>query len=169
MRKYSGERAIQRLRKSLYVLLALVIFSSAVVLSLRTTKALREEHLDDWSWKTVADTKVRGIVTEIHLNYEVNVYDYSYHIFPALITVKVTEVLKVGDMWPNLTMASAYWVNESMTIAFDKPDVPDVAVGQRVEASGYFDEPPEDAWAYSHKLVIAAEIDDSFIEPLDKS
>ena len=143
-----------------------MIFSSALVLSLRATHALREELFDDWSWKTTADTTVRGVVTGIYLNYEVNNYGYSYHIFPALIIVNVTEVVKVGESWMNLTEESEHWVNENMTVAYDKPDVPSVTVGQRVEASGYFDMPVEDTWSYSFKLVVAAEIDGSYVMSL---
>ncbi|HLC01078.1 MAG TPA: hypothetical protein VJL33_07160 [Candidatus Bathyarchaeia archaeon] len=164
-RKYSGGNTIWRLRKVLYVLLVIAIFSSALVYSLRTTKALREEFRDDWSWKTTADTTVRGVVTEIYLNHEVNT-GYSYHIFPALIIVNVTEVVEVGESWMNLTEESEHWMNENMNVAYDKPDVPSLIVGKRVEARGYFDTPIEDQWAYSYKLVIATEINESYIQPL---
>jgi hypothetical protein len=164
--KHSSGNIIRYLKKGIYVLLAVVIFSSAVVLSLRTTNALREELYDDWSWKTIADTTVRGVVTEIYLNYEVNVHGYSYHIFPALVIVNVTEVVEVGESWVNLTEESEHWMNENMTVAYDKSDVPSLIVGQRVEARGYFDVPIEDTWSYSHKLVIATEIEDSYIKNL---
>ena len=169
--RHSGGNTIRSLKKILYGLLVFVIFSSALVFSLRTTGALREELFDDWSYKTTADTTVRGVVTEIFLNYEVNNHGYSYHIFPALMIVNVSEVLKAarasaGETWSNLTEANEYWVNQNMTVAYDKPDIPSVTVGQRVEASGYFDMPIEDTWSYSYKLVIAAEIDDSYVLPL---
>jgi len=164
--KRSGGNAIRRLRKSLYALLAVVVFSSALVFSLRATHALREELYNDWSLKTTADATVRGVVTGIYLNYEVNCYGYSYHVFPALIIVNVTEVVKVGESWMDLTEESEHWVNENMTVAYDKPDVPSVTVGQRVEASGYFDMPIEDTWSYSYKLVIAAEIAGSYVASL---
>jgi len=98
----------------------------------------------------------------------VNIYDYNYHIFPALIIINVTDVVKAEESWSwaNLTEAKEYWMNQNMTVVYDKPDVPSLFVGQRVEASGYFDMPIEDSWSYSHKLVIAMEIDDSYIKPL---
>jgi hypothetical protein len=167
--KHSSGNTVRRLRKSIYALLAIVIFSSALVFSLRTTHALREEILDDWRRETAADTKVRGVITEIYLNHEVNNHDYSYHIFPALIIVNVTEVLKAGTFWSNLTEANEYWVNQNMSIGYDKPDVLGLVAGQRVEASGYFDVPIEDTWSYSLKLVIATEIDDSYIKPLQNA
>ena len=165
-RRHSGGNTIRSLKKILYGLLVFVIFSSALVFSLRTTHALREEYYDDWSYKTTADTTVRGVITGMYLNYEVDCYGYSYHIFPALIIVNVTEVVKVGKSWWNLTEESERWVNENMTVAYDKPDVPSVTVGQRVEASGVFDVPPEEIWSYSFKLVIAAEIDGSYVMSL---
>jgi hypothetical protein len=168
--KHSSGNTVRHLKKGVYVLLAVVIFSSALVLSLRTTRALREELYDDWRYETAADMTVRGFVTGIYLNHEVNNHDYSYHIFPALIILNVTEVVTVGQSgwnpWTNLTEAKRYWINQNMAIGYDKPDVPSLIVGQRVEASGYFDTPIEDSWSYSHKLVIAVEIDDSYIKPL---
>lgn len=167
--KHSGGNTVRRLRKSIYALLAIVILSSTLVFSLRATHVLREEIYDDWSYETTADTTVRGFITGIYLNYEVTCYDYSYHIFPALIIVNATEVLKTGTFWSNLTEANEYWVNQNMTLAYDKPDVPSVAIGQEVEASGYYDRPVEDIWSYSLKLVIATEIDDSYIKPLQSA
>ncbi len=45
-------------------------------------------------------------------------------------------------------------------------NVPNLVIGQRVEASGYFDLPIEDSWSYSNKLVIAMKIDGSYIKSL---
>ncbi len=171
VRSHSSGNLICHLKKVLYVSLSVVIFSSSTVYSLRATHFLREELYDVWRYQTTADTRVRGIVAAIYLNYEVNNRDYSYHIFPALIIVKVTEVLKVAEdswssQWENLTEANTYWVNQNMTIGYDKPDVPSLTVGLRVEARGYYDTAIEDSWSYSDKLVIAQEINDSYIRPL---
>jgi len=162
--KHSGGNTVRRLRKSLYALLAIVILSSTIVFSLRATHVLREELYDNWSYETTADTTVRGVITGIYLNYEVNSYNYSYHIFPALIIVNVTEVVKVEESWMNLTERSEQWINENMTVAYDKLDVPNLTVGQNVEANGYYDQPVEDTWSYSNKLVIATDIDDSYVK-----
>jgi hypothetical protein len=162
----SGGNSVRRLRKSLYVILAIVVLSSAVVFSLRSTRVLREELYDDWTYATVADTTVRGVVTGIYLNCEVNNHDYSYHVFPALIIVNVTEVIK-ADLWAmNLTETREHWMNQNMTVAYDRSDVPSLTVGERVEASGYYDLPVEDSWSYSNKLVIAAEINGSQVTSL---
>ena len=113
-----------------------------------------------------ADMTVRGVVTGIYLNYEVDVDDYSYHVFPALIIVNVTEVVK-ADLWSmNLTEAREHWMTQNMTVAYDKPDVPNLNVGERVEASGYCDLPVEDSWSYSNKLIIATKIDGSQLTSL---
>ena len=165
-RKGSGGNTLRRLKKYLYMFLAIVIFSSSLVLSLRTTHVLREELYDEWRLETTADTTVRGVITEISLNREVNSYGYSYHIFPALIIVNVTEVVEVGESWMNLTELSEHWVNENLTVAYDKSDVPDLSLGELVETSGYYDTPIEDSWSYSHKLIIATEVHNSYIKPL---
>jgi hypothetical protein len=167
--KHSGGNTARRLRKSIYALLAIVILSSTLVFSLRATHVLREELYDNWSYETTADTTIHGIITGIYLNYEVNCYNYSYHIFPALIIVNVTEVVKVGESWMNLTERSEQWINENMTVAYDKPDVPNLTIGQNVEANGYYDQPVEDIWSYSNKLVITTKINDSYIKPLQSA
>jgi hypothetical protein len=164
--RHSGGNTVRSLRKILYGLLVFVIFSSALVFSLRATHVLREELLLDWSYKTTADTTVRGVVTGIYLNHEVNTYGISYHIFPALIIVNVTEVVQVGKTWEGTRTLTEGELPENMTVAYDKPDVPSVTVGQRVEASGVFDMPAEDEWPYSWKLVIATEIDGSYVRSL---
>jgi hypothetical protein len=53
-----------------------------------------------------------------------------------------------------------------MIVAYDKSDVPNLVVGQRVEVSGYFDFPVEDEFPYTNKLVIAMKIDGSYIKSL---
>ena len=165
-RRHLSQQKTRILRIGIYISLAMVICGSASVMALRATNVLREELYYDWTLTTTASTAVRGVVTGIYLNYEVNDGGYSYHIFPALIVVNVTEVVKVGESWMSLTELSEHWVNENMTIAYDKPDVPDLSVGQWVEASGFFEVPPEDWSYYSYKLVIAAEIDGSYVKSL---
>jgi hypothetical protein len=164
-RMHSDGKIVRRLKRSVYAISVIVILSSAFVFSLRATNVLREELYDNWNYATAPDVTVRGVVMEIDLNQEVNNHGYSYHIFPALIVMNVTEVIDAEGGW-NLTERRQYWVNEKMTIAYDKPDVPSLSVGQRVEAKGYYDLPPEDETSYSYKLVVAEKIDDSYIKSL---
>jgi hypothetical protein len=53
-----------------------------------------------------------------------------------------------------------------MTVAYDKPNVPTITVGQHVEVSGYYNMLVEEPNSYSNKLVIAAEINGSYITAL---
>jgi hypothetical protein len=148
------------------MLLAILILSATVVFSLRATHVLREELYDDWTYATVADTTVRGVVTGVYPNIEVDNDNYSYHVFPALIIMNVTDVIK-ADLWGmNLTETRERWINQNLTVAYDRSDVPSLNVGERVEARGYYDLPVEDSWSYSNKLVIAAEIDGSQVTSL---
>jgi len=164
--QHSVGNTVHRLRKSLYVLLLVVVLSSSIVLSLRETHVLREELYDTWTLTTSADTTIRGVVVGVYLHYEVDNNGYSYHIFPALLIVNVTEVVKAGQFWTNLTEANENWVNTNMTVAYDKPNVPTITVGQRVEVSGYYNMLVEEPNSYSNKLVIAAEINGSYITVL---
>ena len=167
-KKRSGGNSVLKMKRVLYALLAILILSSALVFTLRTTRVLREELYDDWTWTRTADTTVRGFVTGIYFNHEINNQGYSYHIFPAIIILNVTEVTEVGidESWLNMTEVSERWLNENLTIAYDKPDVPSLKIGQRIEASGYFEVPVEDPSAYSHKLIVDSEIVDSYVKPL---
>ena len=166
--KSSGGNSVPKMKRVFYALLAIMILSSALVFTLQTTRVLREELYDDWTWTRTADTTVRGFVTAIYLDHEINNQDYSYHIFPAIIILNVTEVTEVSidESWLNMTKVSEGWLNQNLTIAYDKPDVPSLKVGQRIEASGYFEVPVEDPSAYSHKLVVDSEIVDSYVKPL---
>lgn len=166
IKNHLSENRVHHLKKGFYAILTIMILSSVLVFSLRTTHVLREDMNVDWTYATTAGTTIRGIITKISLNCEVNCYGWYYHVFPALITVNVTEIVKVGESWVNLTEISRGWINQNMIVAYDKSDVPNLVVGQRVEVSGYFDFPVEDEFPYTNKLVIAMKIDGSYIKSL---
>jgi hypothetical protein len=101
-------------------------------------------------------------VTEIALNYEVNT-GYSYHIFPAYITINVTEFVWGEEFLQNQTSSSDYWQHQgSVVIYFEKTDVPKLEVGQRIEVNGFMAPWIEDS-LYSGKLVVASQINGSYI------
>jgi hypothetical protein len=157
---------IGTLRKSIFAVLAIVIAVSALVLSIRaTTNLLREQHLENYPGSSSPNLALRGVITGISLNYEVNT-GYSYHIFPACITLNVTEFVWGSNMWENQTSAADYWLNHqgSTVIYYEKTDVSKLAVGQQAEFKGYHCPWIEDS-LYSNMLVVEPSINDSYINP----
>lgn len=152
-------------KKIAYVLLAIVILASAVLISLRATNVIREDHPEDFNYASTPNLTLRATVTSVALNYEVNT-GYSYHIFPAYLTVDVAEVTWGSGPWANTTDATEHLQYEgSLVICCDKTDVPNFSVGQQIEASGYYLQWMEDS-IYSGKFVIAPSISGSYLKVL---
>jgi hypothetical protein len=154
-----GNQKTRAVKKSIYAVSSVVIVLSATLITLRTTNVVREGSLVSWNSPERANLTVRGILTDIKLNYEVS-YVVIYHIFPALISLRVTEVL-----WSNLTTTNEDWLNRTMIVCYDNPIVPKVALGQEVKVSGYFAPWIEDSF-YSENLVIAPSISDCYLTSL---
>ena len=162
-----NQRKSRLLRKSIYVILAVVVASSALLITIRaTTNLIHEQRLENFQYSSTPNLTLRGVVTGIALNYEVNT-GYSYHIFPAYITINVTEFVWGEGEWQNQTgYSSEYWQHQrSAEICFDKADVPKLEVGQRIEVNGFMAPWIEDS-LYSGKLVVAPQIEGSYVNPI---
>ncbi len=154
------------IKKIAYAVLAVVIVSSGLVLSVRaTTNLLREDHVENFSESGSPNLALKGTITAISLNQEEKV-GYSYHIFRACVTLNVTEFIWSSGIWKNQTMAADYWQNQdSAVIYYDKSDVSKLAVGQTVEFKGHYCTWMEDS-LYSDMLVVDPKISDSYIKQL---
>ena len=154
------------LRKVVYVFLAIVIIASALLISIRaTTNIIHEQHLENFHGGSSPNLTLRGIIASIALNYEVNT-GYSYHIFPAYLTLNVTTVVWSSEPWENQTSTAEYLRNQgNVIIYFEKTDVPTLTVGQQVEVSGYYCQWLEDS-LYSNKLVVSPSISESYVKAL---
>ena len=146
----------QSLRRSVYVLLAAVIVASGSVIFLRETNVVHEQILATYDGGCTPNLILRGMITEVRLNYEVN-NDYFYHIFPAYIVINDTEFV-----WGSgYTSAPA----ATVVVYHEKTDVPSLTVGQRVEVCGYFNPPREDSF-YEGKLSVTPSISGSYVKLL---
>jgi hypothetical protein len=162
IRRHLTEQRTRSLKKGVYVVLAVVIVLSGSIISLRATNIVHEQRQVNFSGASSPNLDVQGVITDIKLNYEVNT-GYSYHIFPAYITFKITGVTWESDeAGQNLTTANQYWVNREVIVAYEAPDVPELRVGQQVEVKGYYTFWMED-WLFSGMLVVAPSINDSYI------
>lgn len=161
-----NKRKSRLLRKTIYVILAVVVASSALLITIRaTTNLIHEQLLENFHFSSTPNLNLRGVIAGIALNYEVNT-GYSYHIFPAYITINVTEFVWGEEFWQNQTSSSEYWQHQrSAEICFDKTDVPKFAVGQRIEVNGFMAPWIEDS-LYSGKLVVAPQIEGSYVNPI---
>ena len=154
------------LRKIVYASLAMVIVVSGSVIFVRATNVVHEQFLETYSGGSTPNLTLRGVITEVRFNYEVN-NGYSYHIFPAYVVMDVKEFVWGTGFWENQTAARDYWLNEAKTavVYYEKTDVPDLTVGQRIEVNGYYNIWTEDS-LYSEKLVVAPNINGSYVTPL---
>ena len=153
------------LRRVAFGFLAITILASALLISARATNIIREQPLETFYGGSSPNLTLRGIIASVALNYEVNT-GYSYHIFPAYLTLNVTAVVWSGEPWENQTSAAEYLRHQgSVIIYFEKTDVPTLTVGQQVEVSGYYCQWLEDS-LYSNKLVVSPSISESYVKSL---
>lgn len=149
------------LRKAVYILLAIVIVASGSVIFVRVTNVVHEQILATYNGGSTPNLTLRGVITEVRLNYEVN-DGYYYHIFPAYIVMNITEFVWSNEIWPT----SDYWQQQgSVVIYFEKTVVPNLAVGQGVEVCGYYNTWREDSF-YNDKLSVTPSISESYVKPL---
>jgi hypothetical protein len=150
------------LKKTAYLVLALVVAVSGALMTLRVTNLIHEQRLETWSGTTVNLT-IQGVVANVKLNYEVNT-GYSYHIFPVYFTLNVTKVLWVGpsEFCGNLANAVEYWSNTTVVVACDKQAPQGLAVRQTVEVNGYFGTWMEDS-IYSGMMIVAPTMSEGYV------
>jgi hypothetical protein len=153
------------LKKAVYVVLAFIIFSSSLVLSVRaTTNLLREDHLANYTGSTNSNLVLRGTITEVQLNHEEKIAGYVYHVFHACGTLNVTGFVWSGQMYSNETSTADYWLNiGTVEVYYDYNDASKLAAGQYVEVKGCYCPWIEDS-LYSGKLVVDPIIPDSYIK-----
>ena len=147
------------------MVLAIVVLASAVLISVRATNIIREEYYETFTSATAPNLTLKATITSVAYNYEVNT-GYSYHVFPAYLTVTVTEVVWGSGPWANTTDATEHLQYlGSLTVCYDKTDVPNLSVGQQVEVSGYYSHWIEDSM-YSGKFIVADNISGSYLKVL---
>jgi hypothetical protein len=162
---FFSQPRISIIKKALYVSFAIIIVVSSMIISIRATNIVHEEYLETYHGGTSSNLTLKGTINSVALNYEVNT-GYSYHIFPAYITLNVTEVIWGGHPWENQTTVTEYVQHRgSIVIYFEKTDVPSLAVGRQVEVNGYYYPWMEDS-LYSYTLVVSPIVNGSYLNPL---
>jgi len=121
-------------------------------------------HREEWSDIVAQDPYfgnttliVRGVIIDVALNRTMFGY-MSYHTFPALITLNLTEVIWVD---------SGVWRARNKTVisvGYDFAETPNVTVGGSYEVRGFWLSITDSA--YSYTLVVAPSVKGSYIKPL---
>jgi hypothetical protein len=170
-RKLASEETHLSMQKTLllkrtgYLFFAIVVLVSATLISARATNFIHEQHLENFDYASSPNLTVKGTINAVKFNYEVN-NGFSYHIFPACITLKISEVVWNGQPWENQTTAAEYLLHQENTLVyFEKTDVPSLTVGQQVEVSGFYCQWIEDS-LYSSTLVVSPNINGSYLDIL---
>jgi hypothetical protein len=151
------------INRAAYVLLTVVIVASSLIIAVRATGGVREDYLENFYGAPSPNLTVKGTLNSVALNYEVNI-GYNYHIFPAYLSVNVTEVVWGGHLWVNQTTTAEYLQHRgNLIVYFENNDVPILVVGQQVEISGYYSSWREDS-LYSNTLVVSSNVNGSYLK-----
>jgi hypothetical protein len=156
-----------RLKKGLYLIFAIVIVVCSFLISIRVTGISHEEWLENYSVLMFGDSAnviLKGTVASFAYNYEVNT-GYSYHIFPAYVTLYVTEIVWSNSSYRNWTINYENLNHKDLVVYYEKTVVLNLSVGQQVEVKGVYCVWLEDSM-YSNRLVVSPIINGSYLNPL---
>lgn len=151
----------------------LIVVGFVAIIMYQQNEKDNQLELENWDAHSsagynVSDLTVRGTIFDIKTNYEIR-GPYTYHVFPAVIYINITEVV-----WASEQLMSEMGIREltndtwnyqnSIVIAYDKPDVPELSRGQLVESSGCYYR--LSGSVYGGKLVVAPGVTESYVRPL---
>lgn len=161
-----GPRKTRLLRRAAFSLVVIVVLVSAVVISVRATGLVREDYVENFHFAAaVPNLTINGTIASVAFNYEVST-GYSYHIFPAYITLNAPVLVSGSFPWQNQSTTSQLLHQQGTIIVYyEKTDILNLAVGQHVEVSGYYCPWMEDS-LYSNRLVISPNVNGSYLNPL---
>jgi hypothetical protein len=157
----------RRIKRSLYVCFACVIIACSLLITIRLTGVVHEEWLETYNVNFFGDAPnvvVRGSVISAAYNYEVNT-GYSYHIFPACVSLHVTEVIWSNSSSPMGNFNSYVLEQKELIVYYEKPDAPALTAGQIVEVKGIYCPGLEDS-LYIDVLVVSPLINGSYLNSL---
>ncbi|MDR1993088.1 MAG: hypothetical protein LBQ98_06290 [Nitrososphaerota archaeon] len=126
---------------------------------------------EDWDpFFNECDLTIHGVVYDIETNVKIE-NGYTYHEFPVLAFVNITNIVWASDSLMSSTIlqlqANTVFGSNALIIAFDKTDEFQISKGQLIESSGkYFTITPS---VYVLKLVVAEGVSGSYLKPLTDS
>lgn len=127
--------------------------------------------LENWDNNAgyISNLIIQGKISEVKLNSNVTWFG-SYHIFPAIITVEITNLVRISEKSKDQADISPQYREfnwgtiTSIIVAYDRLDVPNLIKGQLVETKGcYYN---GFLSTYRFKLVIEPTITDSYLKLL---
>jgi len=161
-----SSRKARLLRRTAFSLVVIVVLVSAVVISVRATGLVREDYVENFHFAAAApNVTINGTIASVAFNYEVST-GYSYHIFPAYITLNAPVLVSGSFPWQNQSTTSQLLHQQGTIIVYyEKTGILNLAVGQHVEVSGYYCPWMEDS-LYSNRLVVSPNVNGSYLSPL---
>jgi len=158
-----------RLLFLIIVVMAILTITAGFVFNLMQKKnELKVENWDEENPPCDADLTIQGIVYEVKNNARIE-GDYTYHVFPALIYVNISQVVwaseqLMSEMGIRELQNDTWHQKDTIVIAYDKPDVIQISKGQLIESSGCYYRISNSVYAL--KLVIAEGVNGSYVVPL---
>ncbi|MEM2991447.1 MAG: hypothetical protein QXQ02_09750 [Halobacteria archaeon] len=149
--------------------IAILLITIGLILnSMQKKNELKVENWDERSPYNVSDLTIQGIVYDVKTNFKIEGH-YTYHVFPALIYVNITQVVWASDQLMSemgiIELKNDTWHQQkTIVIAYDKPDAIQISKGQLIEASGCYYR--LSISVYALKLVVAQSVNGSYVKPL---
>jgi hypothetical protein len=162
-KNYLSQPRSRRIKLAAYALLLVIIASSSLIIAVRATGGVREDYIENFRGTASPNLTIQGTINTVAFNHEIN-NGCLYHIFPAYLTVSVTEVVNCST-WANQTTAQYLHQQKSLAVLYEMPNVPNLSVGQRVEINGYLCPWIEDS-IYQENFVVSPAVNGSYIHGL---
>ncbi len=136
-KRHLNEQNKPKLKRALSVALVVVVLASASVAMARAANLIHEVPESGFTSATSPNIAARGVVSDVKVNYLVD-WGYTYHIFPAYITLTVSEVTLATEQWKNnLTAANEFYQGKTVIVDCETTNLPQLSAGQQVEVTGY--------------------------------
>jgi len=149
------------LRKALFSVAIIAVLASVVLISARATNLIREDAVVNFQGEAIANLTINGTINSVAINHEVG-NGYTYHVFPAYITLKITNIISSYNSSDNPIYSLP---QGQLVFYYEKTDCPQLAVGQQVEVSGYYRPWMEDM-LYSNMLLVSSSVNGSYLKAL---
>lgn len=148
-------------RRESFSVATFAVLVSPMLISASATNLIREDYPENFQDQAVANLTINGTISTVALNHEINI-GYSYHVFPAYITLKITNIISSNNSSNNPIYSLPHG---ELLVYYERTDCPPLRVGQGVEVSGFYRPWVEDMM-YSNMLLVSSTVNGSYLKVL---
>jgi hypothetical protein len=128
-----------QLGKNKLILTVAILAVASIVGTLVIASYFEDHYSQIATYQQTSNLQVKGVVTSIQTDHTSQGLN-GYHTFRYYITVHITEVVWVQQDLASWITSSNTTINRSntITVGYDNPDNPQLAVGQSIECKGHY-------------------------------